>query len=139
MHVLYLAQLGKARAWDYLVTCPVLPLLEYGGASLKWLVAGIGFYSSWFPPPPPFFKMELILSFKLYYLNQNGGYSWIWFCFNVLVIQLGEELRFTVGGQHIPFGASPQVTLDLMWKSSSIAPNKLYFIVLSMLSLSYSW
>jgi hypothetical protein len=23
--------------------------------------------------------------------------------------QLGEELWFTIGGQHIPFGASPQV------------------------------
>lgn len=29
----------------------------------------------------------------------------------VLVYQLGEELHFTVGGQRIPFGASPQVNL----------------------------
>lgn len=26
-------------------------------------------------------------------------------------IQLGDELRFSIGDQHVPFGASPQVSL----------------------------
>lgn len=30
-------------------------------------------------------------------------------------LQLGEELWFTVGGQHIPFGASPQASCFLLF------------------------
>lgn len=32
------------------------------------------------------------------------------------IFQLGEELWFTVGGQHIPFGASPQVLQTIAFK-----------------------
>jgi len=31
-----------------------------------------------------------------------------------LSLQLGEELYFSVGGQHIPFGASPQVNFYVL-------------------------
>ncbi len=40
--------------------------------------------------------------------------------------QLGEELLFTIGGQHIPFGASPQV-----------ANYAVYSLYLSLLSPSH--
>jgi hypothetical protein len=39
-------------------------------------------------------------------------YHWIKYfiyVYNLYYFQLGEELWFTIGGQRIPFGASPQV------------------------------
>lgn len=45
----------------------------------------------------------------------------------IFVKQLGEELWFTVGGQHISFGASPQVLkLDMEFASCCYCSNLLY-------------
>lgn len=42
-------------------------------------------------------KVRAFSSFHLYQQSKSFFF-----------VQLGEELWFTVGGQHIPFGASPQ-------------------------------
>ena len=55
----------------------------------------------------------------------------------IFVKQLGEELWFTVGGQHISFGASPQV-LNSTWNLLHAAIVRICGIILLLLYLFLS-